>query len=138
MSQRLGLPLDIPPGVSMNSLSHDELQSIAIKAMRLEVNWGRKKPLLKRVKPLLGGGSGSYVDEMLFLPGAKWLLTAQRHRQMEGRWSSHVVLWSLEDLENPHELAIIEAAGFYRSSAIELTNGGQSATLVVGVNDGTE
>ncbi|PCH42172.1 hypothetical protein WOLCODRAFT_120067 [Wolfiporia cocos MD-104 SS10] len=138
LAQRIDLPLDIPPGVALNELSHDELQRIVVQAIRLEANWRRKCPQARRITTLVRDTNDPYVDEMQFVPGGKWLLTAQRHRQMEGRWSSHVVLWSLGNMDDAYRAASMEVTGSYRSSAIELLDDGQSATVAVGVSDGID
>ncbi|KZT00815.1 uncharacterized protein LAESUDRAFT_764270 [Laetiporus sulphureus 93-53] len=138
LADQLELPLDVPPGITIKSLSHDELQQIVIKAIRLEVNWRERTPSAKRITPLVCDTDEPYVDEMQFLLGGKWLLTAQRHRQVERRWHSRIVLWSLEDVQDAYRAATIELPGAYRSSTFELQKGGESVTLAVGMNDGAD
>lgn len=132
MIQDVELPLDLPSGVRTSSLSHDELRSAAIKAMRLDANWSRRKPLLKRVKPLVRDGNGPFVDDVQFVPGGKWLLTVQRYLQIH--WTTRIVLWSLEDLENAYRVAVIETTGSHRSSSLDVQDDGQSITVVTGLS----
>ncbi|KAI0955830.1 hypothetical protein AcV7_006393 [Taiwanofungus camphoratus] len=131
----LDLPLDIPPGVPYTALSSDELQKIVIKAIRLEANWQRRTPRVKRTRALVHNTREAYVDEMHLVPGGKWLLTAQRYRQRDGRQSCHINLWSLSNINDAYRVASIEITGAYRSSALELQEDAGLATLVVGMND---
>ncbi|OBZ72297.1 hypothetical protein A0H81_07716 [Grifola frondosa] len=132
------LPVDVPHGVLPNALLSDETQQIAIKAIRLDANWRRPSPRIKRTQALLNDMSGMYVDEMQFLSGGNWLLTGQRYRNREGRWYSRLSLWCLEELDNPYVVTGLEMAGVYRSSTLSLTEDDAYATLVLGVCDHEE
>ncbi|CCM00088.1 uncharacterized protein FIBRA_02115 [Fibroporia radiculosa] len=136
--RHIGLPLNIPSGVPHITLSHEELQKIAVKAIRLEANWQKTTPVLKRTHALVRDTNEPYVDEMQFLPGGEWLLTAQRNRQPQARGSSRVVLWSLKDLSDVYRVADIEVVGFYRDCTLEYQAREECVTLAVGFNDGMD
>ena len=114
----------------MTALAQYELQPIVLKALRLEANWRRRPPRLKAIHLLPRDTHGQYVDEMHFVPGGRWLLTVQRHRQRGGRPGSHVEVWSLED--ESYVIASVDIAGFCRAAAMELREASQCITLAVG------
>ncbi|KAL6302367.1 hypothetical protein BKA93DRAFT_736997 [Sparassis latifolia] len=126
-------PLDLPLGVRPLSLPSDELQRLAIRALRLEANWRRSTPRLA-AKAIVSSSEEPYVDEMQLLLGGKWLLTAQR-RSHRWRFNSCVTLWSLQDVEDPRRITRIDFPGTYRSVSMAVQEGGVLAYLVVGVHD---
>ncbi|KAI0733517.1 hypothetical protein C8Q72DRAFT_594973 [Fomitopsis betulina] len=128
--QRVELPLDLPLDTPLCALAQYELQPIVLKAIRLEANWRRRPPRAKAMHLLPRDTNGQYVDDMHFVPGGKWLLTVQRHRQRGGRPGSHLEVWSLED--EPYVIACVHIAGFYRTAALELKEERQHLTLAVG------
>lgn len=129
------LPLDIPQNVASNGLSAEELQEVAIKAMRLEVNWRKPISSIKRSAKVQGMTQEQCVH-MQFLPGGKWLLTIQRyHRLLMTRFTTRMSIWSVEDLHHPHRILSVELKGSYRASAFCLCKGCNSATLAVGLHE---
>ncbi|OCH95392.1 hypothetical protein OBBRIDRAFT_883950 [Obba rivulosa] len=132
-------PLDTLQNTRSTDFSSDELQRSAIKALRLDANWRKPSPRIRRTTALITGTSGSYVDEMHILPGGRWLLTSQRLRQREGRWTSLMTLWSLEDIQHARRIAHVEITGAQRTpAAFALQDGGDSVLLAVGVHDDTD
>lgn len=111
------IPLEIPADVDPNSLSGAEIQQIVIKAIKLERNWRKPTSRITRVTPVLQETRGVPIDEMRMLPGACWLVTAQRNRPL-WRFSTTISLWSLEDVDAIHRSSQIEIAGTYRDFAI--------------------
>jgi len=111
------IPLEIPADVDTNSLSGAELQKIIIKAIRLEHNWRKPASRITRVTPVLQETTGVPIDEIRLLPGARWLVTAQRNRPL-GRLSTTISLWCLEDVDATYRSAQIEITGTYRDFAI--------------------
>lgn len=111
------IPLEIPADVDINSLSGAELQKAVIKAIRLELNWRRPTSRIMGMTPILRGTCNVPIDEMRLLPGARWLVTAQRNRPL-GRLSTTVSLWCLEDIGAIYRPAQIEITGTYRDFAI--------------------
>ncbi|KAH9903043.1 hypothetical protein C8Q73DRAFT_633341 [Cubamyces lactineus] len=134
---KLPLPLDVPHNTSPSTLPGDELQRLAIKAIRLDANWRSKNTRVRGLCPLIDDKSGQYVDQMQFLPGGKWLWTAQRTIKRES-WYTRMSLWSLEDVSNSHRVWSTEISGIYRSCTLVQSSEGDFATLVVGVCDHRE
>ncbi|KAI0359843.1 hypothetical protein OH77DRAFT_1419176 [Trametes cingulata] len=131
------LPLDLPFNTSPSALSGEELQQLAIKAIRLDVNWRNPNTRVRGLHALIDDKSGQYVDQMQFLPGGKWLWTAQRTLKRES-WYTRMSLWSLEDVSNSHRVWSTEISGIYRSCTLVQSSKGDFATLVVGVCDHRE
>lgn len=127
--------MDIPKNVGSNSLTADELQEAAIKAMRLELNWRKPVSSIKRSAKVQGMTQEQCVH-MQFLPGGKWLLTIQRyHRLLMTRFTTRMSVWSMADLAHPHRAINVELKGSYRASAFCLRNGRNSATLAIGLHE---
>ena len=131
------LPVDIPPNTPPTSLPGEELQRLAIKAIRLDANWRQPEPRICGVHELIDDKSEQYVDQMQFLPGGNWLWTAQRTLKRES-WYTRMSLWSLEDSDAPCRVWSTEISGIYRSCTVVQSNDGDTATLVVGVCDHRE
>lgn len=110
------IPLEIPADVDPNSLSGAELQKIVIKAIRLEHNWRKPTSRITRMTPILQEPGGVPIDEMRLLPGARWLVTAQRNRPL-WRLSTTISLWCLEDVDAIYRSAQMEITGTYRDFA---------------------
>jgi len=125
------IPLQIPADVDINSLSGAELQKIVIKAIKLERNWRRPTSRITRMTPVLQETSNVPIDEMRLLPGARWLVTAQRNRPLGG-FSTTISLWCLEDLGAVYRSAQIEITGTYRDFAITSHPDGSSVSLAIG------
>lgn len=111
------VPLEIPADVDINSLSGAELQRIVIKAIRLEHNWRKPTSHITRMTPILQETIGVPIDEIRLLPGARWLVTAQRNRPL---WhlSTTISLWCLEDVDTIYRSTQMEITGTYRDFAI--------------------
>lgn len=133
------LPVDLPFNTPPTALPADELQRLAIKAIRLDENWRRSKTRVRGLCPLIDDKSGQYVEQMQFSPGGKWLWTAQRILKRES-WNTRMSLWALEDVENPHRVWSTEIAGIFRSCTVMQHPHGDSAaaSLVVGVCENRE
>ena len=131
------LPVDIPLHTLPTALPGDELQRLAIKAIRLDANWRRLEPFVRSVHTLVDDKSEQYVDQMQFLPGGKWLWTAQRTLKRES-WYTRMSLWSLEEQETPCRVWSTEISGIYRSCTAVQSDDGEIVTLVVGVCDHQE
>ncbi|KAI0775192.1 hypothetical protein BD413DRAFT_710198 [Trametes elegans] len=130
------LPLDLPPNTPPSALPGEELQRLAIKAIRLDANWcGDTR--VRRLRALIDDKSGQYVDQMQFLPGGKWLWTAQRTLKRES-WYTRMSLWNLKDVSSSHRVWSTEISGIYRSCTLLQSKDGDFATLVVGVCDHRE
>ncbi|OJT11446.1 hypothetical protein TRAPUB_11998 [Trametes pubescens] len=130
------LPLDLPFNTSPSVLPGDELQRLAIRAFRLDANWRNPRTRIRAVRALIED-KGQYVDQMQFLPGGRWLWTAQRTLKRES-WYTRMSLWNLEDLSNSHRVWSTEISGIYRSCTLVQSSEGDFATLVVGVCDSRE
>jgi hypothetical protein len=117
------LPLDIGPDASLSALSAKELQVLAVKAIKLERNWTKPEPQVKKITRAIHG-TDMYVDAMTLLPGAKWLVTAQR-----GKSGSRITLWSLHNLGDVHSAATLHfprcldsyGTGMHQDSTATLT-----------------
>ncbi|KAI1796830.1 hypothetical protein LXA43DRAFT_984704 [Ganoderma leucocontextum] len=131
------LPIDVPFNTRPTTLPGDELQRCAIKAIRLDANWRRLKTRVRGMRALLNDKSGQYVDQMQFLPGGKWLWTAQRTLKREVSYT-RMSLWSLDGVENPRCVWSTEVSGIYRSCTVVQSGEDDFATLVVGVCDQRE
>ncbi|KAI0671758.1 hypothetical protein C8Q78DRAFT_1030750 [Trametes maxima] len=131
------LPLDLPYNTQPASLPGEELQRLAIKAIRLDANWQATKTRVRGLRALIDDKSGQYVDQMQFLPGGKWLWTAQRALKRES-WNTRMSLWSLEDVSASHRVWSTEVPGLFRSCTLVQSSEGECATLVVGVCDHRE
>ncbi|EJF64937.1 hypothetical protein DICSQDRAFT_80777 [Dichomitus squalens LYAD-421 SS1] len=131
------LPIDVPFDTRPTALPADELQRLAIKAIRLDANWRSPKTRVKRTRALLNDKSGQYVDHMQFLPGGKWLWTAQRTLKREATYT-RMNLWSLDDVDNARRVWSAEVSGIYRSCTVVQTGEDDFATLVAGVCDQRE
>ena len=131
------LPIDVPPDTEIASISGDELQRLAIKARRLDVNWRRSQPHVHGLRELTDDKSQQYVDQMQFLPGGKWLWTAQRNLKRES-WSTRMSLWYLEERDSPCRAWSTETPGIYRTCTVIKNGHGDTATLAVGLFDHRE
>ncbi|TCD61867.1 hypothetical protein EIP91_007816 [Steccherinum ochraceum] len=135
LMSRFGLPLNLPTDVPLSSHATDILQQEAIKAIRLELNWRKPISHIHRSRSVSKGTREPYTH-MQFLPGGKWLLTAQRyHRLLMTRHTTRMSVWSFDDVDNPHCVFRVELTGTYRSSALALKQNGASAWLVLGIED---
>ena len=94
--------MDISHDVLLSALSAKELQDLAIRAIKLERNWMKPEPQIKKLTRAIHNTDDMYVDAMTLLPGAKWLVTAQR-----GKSSSRITLWSLDNVEDVRSAAIL-------------------------------
>ena len=130
-------PIDVPFNTPLTALPGDELQRSAIKAIRLDANWRRLKTHVRGMRALLNDKSGQYVDQMQFLPGGRWLWTAQRTLKREASYT-RMSLWSLCDAENARRVWTTEVSGIYRSCTVVQSGEDDFATLVVGVCDQRE
>jgi len=126
------IPLGIPADVDTNSLTGAELQKIVIKAIRLEHNWRKPTSRITRMTPVLQETTGVPIDEMRLLPGARWLVTAQRNRPL-GRLSTTISLWCLEDIDGIYRSAQIEITGTYRDFAVISHPDCSWASLAIGM-----
>jgi hypothetical protein len=126
------VPLEIPADVDPKSLSGAELQKIVIKAIRLEHNWRKATSRITRVTPILQETSDVPIDEMRLLPGARWLVTAQRNRP-SWRLNTTITLWCLEDVNAIYRSAQIEIPGTYRDFAIISHPGCSWVSLAIGM-----
>jgi hypothetical protein len=126
------IPLEIPADVDPNSLSGAELQKIVIKAIRLEHNWRKPTSHITRVTPILQETSDVPIDEMRLLPGACWLVTAQRNRPL-WRLNTTITLWSLVDVNAIYRSAQIEIAGTYRDFAVITQPDSSWVSLAIGI-----
>ena len=97
------LPLDIGSDASLSALSGKELQDFAVKAIKLERNWTKPEPQIKKITTVIHSTDDMYVDAMNLLPGAKWLVTGRR-----GKTGSCITLWSLHDLEDVCSVATLQ------------------------------
>jgi hypothetical protein len=106
--QKVDLPLDIPPNVKHTKLCAAELQSIVIRAFKLEQNWNNPVTAIKSLAGPLCGREA--VEQMHLLPGAKWLVTLSRKGTM--------VLWSLHNMLNAFQLKLLHVPGSWKFSAV--------------------
>ncbi|KAF9237675.1 hypothetical protein BU15DRAFT_75873 [Melanogaster broomeanus] len=90
------IPLDIPPNVSLTTLSSDFLQKAAINALRLDRRWRDSTSPLLYAKRIISPNS-AFVDGLHLLPGGRWLVTLQYEETVR----THVTLWSLKDPSDP-------------------------------------
>ncbi|KAI0749768.1 hypothetical protein C8Q80DRAFT_645405 [Daedaleopsis nitida] len=128
----LPVPIDLPWHTHPTSLHGEELQRLAVKAIRLDENWRHPQTRVRGLRSLIDDKSGQYVDQMQFLPGGKWLWTAQRILKRDS-WCTRMSLWSVEDANNTCRVWSTEISGIYRSCTVVTSRDGETATLVVGV-----
>ena len=131
------LPIDLPFNTVPCALPGDELQRLAIKAIRLNTNWGRPAPRVRTLRPVIKHESNDFVDRMQFLPGGKWLWTAERTLKRES-WHTRMSVWSVEEVDPPSRVWSTEMSGIFRACAMVQSDDGATATLVVGVCDHRE
>jgi hypothetical protein len=132
MVQLFDLPLDIGPDILLSALSGGELQVLVIKAIKLEHNWTKPEPQIKKITRVIHSADDMYVDAMTLLPGAKWLVTAQR-----GKTGSRITLWSLHDLKDVRSAATLHFPRCVDSYGIGMQQDG-SATLTVAMSIGDQ
>ena len=126
------IPLEIPADVDPNSLSGAELQKIVIKAIRLEHNWRKPTSRITRMTPILQEPGGVPIDEMRLLPGARWLVTAQRNRPL-WRLSTTISLWCLKDVDAIYRSTQMEITGTYRDFAVVSHPNCSWVSLAIGI-----
>ncbi|TFK87454.1 hypothetical protein K466DRAFT_522407 [Polyporus arcularius HHB13444] len=134
---KLSIPLDLPANTPPTSLHSEELQPLVLKALKLDENWQRPQTRVCRFRALIDDRCGQYVDQMQFLPGGKWLWTAQRILKRES-WYTRMSLWSLDHADSTRRVWSTETCGIYRSCTVIQNPDGESAKLVVGVCDHRE
>lgn len=132
------LPIGIPSDTPIHLFSPDELQRQAIRAIKLERNWIRDPPVIRRSKMVLGPSREPFAH-MELLPEGNWLLTAQRyHRLLMTRFTTRMSVWSLADVSHPYRVINIEISGVYRSSTMALHSAQSFAILVVAFSEDEE
>lgn len=130
------MPLDVPADIPTSQLPSDELQRLAIKAIRLQLNWRRPSSEIKRTTSL-PVTSDALFEFLQFVPGGRWLLVVQGGlRRFEHRNYTRVSFWDLSDTGNPRCVVMFEFTGKHRGSAVALRDGGGLVTIVVALNDG--
>ncbi|KAI0049749.1 hypothetical protein FA95DRAFT_795932 [Auriscalpium vulgare] len=129
--KRFRLPLDLPPAPDHSSLPAFELQRSIIRALRLECNWRKPHPSISACTAVVHGTSYGAIDEMQLLPGARWLVTAQRLRRM-GRPMTTINLWSLNvGKQASYHAGSVDVAGQYKRFAAALNKGADGVTLAI-------
>ncbi|KZV62905.1 hypothetical protein PENSPDRAFT_758380 [Peniophora sp. CONT] len=128
---RLHVPLDVSPSIQISELSGSELQQLIIRAKRLEHNWKRPYPKIRRYR-FLKCSYDAAIDEMFLLNRARWLVTAQRTRR-NGAPLAHICLWALGDSNScePYCAASLEIPGRYRKIAAVVDDERELATFAV-------
>ena len=114
--------------MSLSALSGRELQALVVKAIKLECNWTKPEPQIKKITRAIHGADDMYVDAMTLLPGAKWLVTAQR-----GKYCSRITLWSLHNLGDVRGVAALHFPRCLDSYGTGMHQDG-SATLTVSMS----
>lgn len=120
----------------MAQLPSDELQRLAIRAIRLQLNWRQPSSKIRRTTslPVL---SDSLFELLQFVPGGRWLLVVQGVlRRFEHRNYTRASLWDLSDIEHTRCAVMFEFIGKHRGSAVNMSDGGSVATIVVALNNG--
>ncbi|KAA1467485.1 hypothetical protein DENSPDRAFT_832549 [Dentipellis sp. KUC8613] len=106
------LPLNIPLGVDPAALNAHELRKIVIRAWKLDRNWRKPTPDIIKYTPIIYGSGQLAINSMHFLPGAQWLVTAQRYHRV-GIPRTAINLWCLEDLDAPYRSSSADTAGHF-------------------------
>ncbi|EKM58375.1 uncharacterized protein PHACADRAFT_117258 [Phanerochaete carnosa HHB-10118-sp] len=136
LTERSDLPLDVPVDIPSTQLSSDELQRLAVKAIRLQLNWRRPSSGIKRTTSL-PVASDALFEFLQFVPGGRWLLVVQGGlRRFEHRNYTRVAFWNLSDIDHPRCVVMFEFTGKHRGSAVALRDGESLVTIVVALNDG--
>ncbi|KAI0091176.1 hypothetical protein BDY19DRAFT_934258 [Irpex rosettiformis] len=136
LAVRSGLLLNIPTDTAIATLSADELQRVVIDAMRLEANWTRADPKIKRTTSLYNANNALF-EHLQFVEGGKWLLVVQdRFHRFEERAYTKVSFWSLHNIDEPHCVVQFELTGKCRASDVALQNENETVTFVVALTDG--
>lgn len=126
--QNFDLPLNISANVQLDQLSSKELQVLAIGAIELERNWARSEPQIKALTAVKSGSDdNSYVDSMVLLPGAQWLLVAQR-----GATGCRIIVWSLHKSKT-RQVAMLLPHRFL-SFATGMNDDGDATVSVLSLN----
>ncbi|KIP08201.1 hypothetical protein PHLGIDRAFT_386921 [Phlebiopsis gigantea 11061_1 CR5-6] len=134
--ERSDLPLDIPADTPMAQLPSEELQRLAIRAIRLQLNWRRPSSKIRRTTSL-PVPSDSLFELLQFVPGGSWLLVVQGVlRRFEHRNYTRASLWDLSDIEHTRCAVMFEFIGKHRGSAVNMSDGGSTATIVIALNNG--
>jgi hypothetical protein len=128
-----GLLLNIPSHTAIATLPADDLQHIAMDAIRLELNWKRRAPMITRTIPV-DVANDTVFEHLHLVPGGKWLLVIQsRHRQFEERIRTNVSFWSLSN-QQPLCTVEFELTGMYRGSDVAILDN-QKVTFAIALND---
>ncbi|GJE88747.1 F-box protein [Phanerochaete sordida] len=134
--EKSDLPLDVPADTPSSQLPSDVLQRLAVKAIRLQLNWRRPTSEIKRTTSL-PGTSDALFEFLQFVPGGRWLLVVQGGlRRFEHRNYTRVSFWDLSIIEHPRCVVMFEFTGKHRGSAVALRDGESLVTIVVALNDG--
>ncbi|KAL5504135.1 hypothetical protein ACEPAH_8208 [Sanghuangporus vaninii] len=100
---REDLPLDLSPFVDLRSFSTSDIQSSALRALKLRYNWSRKTPQVRSVH-VANPNSRSFdsvLDELKVLNGGTILLGVHRDRHSQ-RPFMVVSAYNLIDVKQPH------------------------------------
>ncbi|KZT18986.1 hypothetical protein NEOLEDRAFT_1173294 [Neolentinus lepideus HHB14362 ss-1] len=119
----LSLPLPLPPDTAICALPASELQLLCTAALRLDANWSNPDPAIRRFTPVLTAIAGTSIDEIRWIPGAQWLVTAQRNRP-RGRQSTSFTFWAVPLDGEPYRAAAFEGPGYYRRFSVVLHEAG--------------
>lgn len=98
------LPLDLPPSRSLASYNSLELQTSALRALKLQANWSKKSPQIHNLSVTNVKSLDGLFDELKLLNGATLLLGVRRDRHSQ-RPSMIVCVYSLQNVNNPSIIA---------------------------------
>ncbi|KAI0264503.1 hypothetical protein BC834DRAFT_883408 [Gloeopeniophorella convolvens] len=128
ISTRVPFPLDAP-NVDTRSLPAFELQRLVVKGLALDHNWKATCPRVKECTAVNNGGNHP-IDEMQLLPGARWLVTAQRMRRLD-RPITTISLWFLKNSKEFYLAAFLDVPGQYKRFAVAPRSDRDTATLAI-------
>lgn len=103
------VPLDIPLNASIASLPSDTLRLAAVKSLNLDSRWRNPAREMRHAQRIVSQNF-SFVDGMHFLPGGRWLVTLQYEQTSR----THIILWSIADLNDHTAISKISVVGRVR------------------------
>ncbi|KAJ7707735.1 hypothetical protein B0H17DRAFT_1033761 [Mycena rosella] len=99
LSSDLDLPLDIEPYVDRNDLPGPTLQAIVTHALRLDHNWRRHNPRIKKLTRLV---DLDHVSQMQFI-GSHWLVILRRSPV-----AASLAVWRVGNTKQPYCAASLD------------------------------
>lgn len=127
--RNFNLPLDLPVDATVDELAGPELQRRIMHALRLNQNWHKTVPEIRRITRFRY--HDGVLDEVHLLPGGLWLVG--KYRQIRtGHLINGIAVWSLENVDDIYLATSFETPVPTRQIAAAITRQHLSIVICTG------